>query len=164
MAARVTLDEQIEREYGALVEATVEVLREFGEKFLTGVANPDDWLRYIEVVGTPKSVLGIYTRERTGEDATIDDLVRFYRSPYYRALPSVSVIAELYAAKVTSTEVITPSDAMDMNQLGAVLPYACCVVTDASLADKLQRLRLDERHGVRVVRRVADFIAFVQGM
>jgi hypothetical protein len=160
----VSLDEQIEREYGALIEATIEVLRPFYEKLDAGTAVPNDFLRYIDVVGTPRSVLSVYLQEATGEDAGIADLIRFYRSPYYRALPSVRIIAELYAAKITGTEVITPSDAMDINQLGAVLPYATCVVTDASFADKLERLRLHERHAVRVLRRIADLVGVLDAI
>lgn len=145
---------QVKRELNGIIEATLDLIQRVGVPLMSGVEPPpsmDDVLLYLDVVGRPNSVLAGMLQETRGEHGFWDDLIEFYRSDYYRTLPTIGVIAELYAWKIVGNETIKPSDVMDINQIAAFLPYATYMVLDNAMADKVRKARLDERFGCRVI-------------
>ena len=160
---RQTFEQRLEIEMRGVVEATQECANDLEPRIRRGdIPAVDDFLRWLQVLSDPRAVLSHYKEDATGQAATTENLLEFYRSPYYGKLPAERIRAELYAIKLTGTEVIKPSDRMDMHQVAALLPFARVMILDGSMTDKVRRLKLEERFGATVVAHVHELIQVLE--
>jgi hypothetical protein len=140
-------------ELAGIADASVTAFVDHMAKVISGTATPDDYLAAIGVFGLRLSALDRYSEEASGVRAGMEGLLRFYYSPYYRALPSTKIIAAMYGFKLTRPdEAAKTGDARDIEQIAAIMPYANFVVVDNAMRNVLASLRLDREHGVDVVR------------
>jgi hypothetical protein len=155
-----TFEQRLEIELGGAIEATFEILWSW-EKHINGGTFPDfsEVLRYSDEVGRYLRSIEAEFKSARGRGGDVGDLIAFYRSPHYRQLPTIRVFAELYAAKLTGTEPMKPSDPMDMNQIAAMLPFASYMLLDAAMRDKVvDQRKLHERYEARVVSSVKSMV------
>lgn len=104
----------------------------------------------------------------TGLVPTRSEAISYLRSPYFLARPSFDIKCHLNADLLTRERPIRSGDAMDVAQLGAVLPYATIAVTDGDMADRIARLQLGDRFQTTVLsarkRDFPDLMAAVRAL
>lgn len=168
LASKIKLEEQIEHELDGERYAAVELMRTVLVPMSRGEEPPsmDALMKYLHIVARPARVLGGMLEQATGKRDDYNDLLAFFRSDYYRALPAPRITAELFARKMIGTELIKASDVMDMHQIAAFLPLATYIVLDKSMARKVEEAKLDQRYGVRLFTRktLPDLVAELRAL
>lgn len=112
-----------------------------GEDFTT-----EEWARVSQLVAAPLAVW-----KRLGGVGLVD-LVDFYYSPYYSALPYVDIESRLSAWRISGGEEIKTGDVMDIHHISALVPYCTHMVLDRSMINAVQNLKLDQQYQTTALR------------
>ena len=79
-------------------------------------------------------------------------VVDFYKSNYFTDLPINDISAILFAEKLCGNEDIKQSDQADIDNIAAFLPYVNYMIIDKSMADKVNKHKLDKKYGTNLIR------------
>jgi hypothetical protein len=149
---RVTFDQQLEVERRAGMTTTTAIARDCFAKLVRGEKlTAEEIPSFLYVLGL------IQTWDRLGgKPKGPKGLVRFLNSPYYQIAPSVSISSALVAKLVTEKgRDIQTGDAMDVEHISSMLPYANLMIVDKPMKSIVRGLSLQ---GNRKVRRRAPSV------
>ncbi|ADU51997.1 hypothetical protein Tmar_1911 [Thermaerobacter marianensis DSM 12885] len=146
-AEGITFEQHLETELRDQKEAMLKVLGDVQSALETGTEPHLETIRkYATLVGIPLRIW----KDKGGNPPTLEGLFRFMESDAYRSLPYLQIRAHLWADILTGGAEIEQGDVMDIEHLGAVLPYAAVVVTDRRMRNRIRRLGLDHRYNTTV--------------
>jgi len=146
--AGVTFAQQCDREYNYLAPVTKAIIDRAVEKIMSG-----DQEGYLGLIESPAHVLRAMWLKHGWN---LDDFWRFTDSAHFRVIPTMDISARLNADLLTGTREIEGGDAMDVDQVAAVLPYCDILLVDRRMRNRLKRLRLDRKWSTCVYA-MADF-------
>jgi len=94
-------------------------------------------------------------------------LLRFLNSPYYQIAPSCDISSILTAKLMVGEKKICPGDAMDVEHISSMLPYANLMVVDEAMKRIVQGLDLDTKYKTTVCyigdsKEIEDFFEVVE--
>jgi len=75
---------------------------------------------------------------------------RFFKSSHYKTIPSVEISAMLTAKVLTADRKVRHGDAMDIEHLSTMLPYANLMIIDKSMKSIVKSLGLDALYKCKV--------------
>jgi hypothetical protein len=143
----VTFDQQLKVERAAGMRMTLSMARDCFAKLCRGervTAEEMSSFLYIQ------RLTHTWNRLR-GRPKGLKGLVRFLYSPYCQVVPAVSINEALTARLVTEKgRDIQPGDAMDVEHISSILPYANLMIVDKGMKNIVHALRLDERYRTTV--------------
>jgi hypothetical protein len=86
------------------------------------------------------------------ERVTIEDVLNFLKSDYYKSIPYNIVESKLYASMLSQSGHVSPTDVFDYKQACQMLPFSCYYLTDHSFKHRLTTtpLKLDKEFNIRV--------------
>lgn len=141
-----TDQEQLAIEQDGQAEAILEMVRRFNTRVQQGSVG---FWESMEI----KNYL-IYQRMwdiTGGKPAGLEGLCNFFRSAYYKNLPTAKITSQLYADILIEKErKVKPSDLMDVRLLAVAIPIAHYVFTDGNAADRIKKLKIDREWGTQV--------------
>lgn len=122
------------------------------KKSLSGKAlTTSDLRRFANICGRPLVWWEHYTGEENNQ--SLKELLTFYLSEDFKRIPAIDVHSHLISKLMTDDEKIKQSDAMDVNQISAIMPYAHFMITDGAMRDKLvYKLKLHDKYGTEIIK------------
>lgn len=148
-----SFNDRVKAEFNGRINVILKVLtkliykRQRGIRILTR-----DIIQVSEIAGKPLSWWNHYDGKKD-EFGGLRGLIEFYKSEYFRKIPSVFIYTQLLAKMTTDHEKIKPSDIMDVNQIASILPYAQYMVLDGPMRDKVvYKLKLDKKYNTKIIR------------
>lgn len=102
-----------------------------------------------------------------GEPSGLEGLYNFFRSTYYRNLPTAKIASQLSADILTEKQrTVSPTDAMDIQLLSVAIPVAHYVFTDKNMENRVKRRKIDQEWGTQVfsVRTVKDLLMQLENL
>lgn len=104
---------------------------------------------YYEIIRKP----GLYLKSRMSNVVDFEStVVDFYKSSHFTDLPMNDISFTLFAEKLCGNEKIKKSDQADIDNISAFLPYVNYMVIDKSMADKVNKHKLDKKYGTTLIR------------
>lgn len=85
-----------------------------------------------------------------GQPKGIEGLMNFLYSPYFSSAPSVEISSTLVARLMVGATPIAHGDAMDIDHISSMLPYADFLVVDRRMKNAVRSLRLDSKYNTEV--------------
>lgn len=146
-----TFETRLLIEKQGILQAINALLAKYLEKTMKGENTFDESIKLLPLIGSPLS----YWKHFGGRDTDLGGLkglFDFYKSEYFTNLPYFHITANLHAVKETGQEVIKPSDALDIKQISAYLPFCHYMVIDKSMTDKLRKLKLDTKYKTNLIK------------
>lgn len=104
---------------------------------------------YYELIKKPGLYLQSHMPDIVDFESTVVD---FYKSNYFTDLPINDISAILFAEKLCGNEDIKQSDQADIDNIAAFLPYVNYMIIDKSMADKVNKHKLDKKYGTSLIR------------
>lgn len=104
---------------------------------------------YYELIKKPGLYLQSHMPDIVDFEPTVVD---FYKSNYFTDLPINDISAILFAEKLCGNEDIKQSDQADIDNIAAFLPYVNYMIIDKSMADKVNKHKLDKKYGTSLIR------------
>lgn len=104
---------------------------------------------YYELIKKPGLYLQSHMPDIIDFESTVVD---FYKSNYFTDLPINDISAILFAEKLCGNEDIKQSDQADIDNIAAFLPYVNYMIIDKSMADKVNKHKLDKKYGTNLIR------------
>lgn len=160
----ITFDQQLERERVGGIQATIAMARDCLAKVENG-KEPSENERW----SLASIVSLVHAWDRLGgAPKGHRGLLAFLDSPYYGITPCVSISSTLVAKLVTERgRKIQHGDAMDVDHICSVLPYADLMIVDSAMKSVVQGLGLDEKYRTTVCyigddKEIAAFFAGVE--
>lgn len=104
---------------------------------------------YYELIKKPGLYLQSHMPDIVDFEPTVVD---FYKSNYFTDLPINDISAILFAEKLCGNEDIKQSDQADIDNIAAFLPYVNYMIIDKSMADKVNKHKLDKKYSTSLIR------------
>ncbi|MBP6889609.1 MAG: hypothetical protein KBC19_03415 [Candidatus Moranbacteria bacterium] len=141
----ITYEQQLEKEYGAHLNAHIGLAKEYFEKASKGKVD------LMASLGISGFMMYIRAWLEYSKEFNIQKFVGFFNSKVFRVIPIIDVRSKLLASLVTSPSIIQSGDSMDSEHLASVIPYFDMVITDKAMKNRVKKLELDKQYGCRVV-------------
>lgn len=104
---------------------------------------------YYELIKKP----GLYLQSHMPNIVNFEPaVVDFYKSSYFTDLPINDISSTLFAEKLCGNESLKQSDQADIDNIAAFLPYVNYMVIDSSMADKVNKHKLDKKYSTNLIR------------
>lgn len=155
---RTTFAQQLLRERVGWIEETLAMTRSCGEKAMRGQKPADNEWQSALII----SKLGCVWDQLCGKPTGLPGLLGFLRSSYYQTAPSCDVSSILVAKLMVGDKIIEQGDAMDVDHISCMLPYANLMIVDKRMRNIAHTLGLDKKYGTTVCyigddKEIADF-------
>jgi hypothetical protein len=144
--AGVTFEQRRDREYLFLADVGRELLREAAAKAAAG-----DQLGVAQAsLNLASSPTNRQYNSWVGAGGAPEKFWDFVGADHYRAIPVVDLYANLIADILTGKGAVDDGDSMDFNHVASALPYCHFALMDRKMCNRVSRLGLDAKYGVRV--------------
>jgi hypothetical protein len=140
-----TYEQQLDLELEGYWDGQLALMRKHHEHLTTGHFTHWDVLEAF----TPMVYFRVW-QEMGGDPKGWEGINRFFRSPYFRELPTNLVSSILAADLLTGNEAIQAGDQMDVGLLGNAMPIAHYVLCDKRMELRIKDRGLDTKCGTNV--------------
>lgn len=142
-ATRVNFRKQLELEKYGSAKLAQDIILKVKDGELT------EWHPlYCELIKNP----GLYLKSHMPNIVDFEPIVvDFYKSSYFTDLPINDISVTLFAERLCGNEDIKQSDQADIDNIAAFLPYINYMVIDKSMADKVNKHKLDKKYSTNLI-------------
>jgi hypothetical protein len=142
----ITFEQQLQKERIGGINATISMAQDFQVKTENGKEPTENERGAFLVI---ERLIHTWDRLR-GKPKGSKGLQRFLESPYYQIAPSCDISSLLIAKLMVGARKICHGDAMDVDHLSSMLPYANLMIVDRSMKSFVRGMGLDKKYRTMV--------------
>jgi hypothetical protein len=144
--AGIKYEEQLQRENFGGINEKIKMARDWTIKFIRNEEPTDNefWSHHYMC-----NLIEIWNL-LSGQPKGFEGLINFLYSPYFASAPSVEISSKIVAKLMVGATPIANGDAMDVDHISSMLPYADLIVVDRRMRHMIRGLKLDSKYKTEV--------------